>query len=233
MFCHRCAARLRTGTKSSRLSRASTKNFAWCMMKRAGSTALERRRCRPTSYRQRPKKGQMRYSMKCGPPCCPLAELFFVFGTCAVEDTDCLCLPLTLAGISRAKWKAEVHSVLEQARRELDASQDENRILRNELLASEHHAKMYRESSEERSSQIQSLQVTTASKYEVYQRTFASHTVSPKLDQTCFSQSSLFTRLLIAPKHLIALRDSTRISNYKRDWSKPKRSSSEWHVTST
>ena len=33
MFCHRCAARLRTGTKSSRLSRASTKNFAWCMMK--------------------------------------------------------------------------------------------------------------------------------------------------------------------------------------------------------
>ena len=114
--------------------------------------------------------------MKCGPPSCPLAELCFVFGTCAASTlTSCLCLPeqkhaLTFAGISRATWKAEVHSGLEKARRERAASPDENRPLRNELHASEHHAKMYQESSEERSSQIQSLQVTTASKYEVHQR---------------------------------------------------------------
>jgi len=47
----------------------------------------------------------------------------------------------------RAIWRDEAQSILDLARRELAASQDENKILRGELTAMEHHFAHYRETS--------------------------------------------------------------------------------------
>jgi len=88
---------------------------------------------------------------------------------CCNQETACCwkqALTTTFRKQNRATWKAEVHSVLEQARRELAACQDENKILRSELQASEHSAKTHRESSEARTSEIQSLQVSNSTRKE-------------------------------------------------------------------
>lgn len=56
-------------------------------------------------------------------------------------------------------WRDEAQEILDMARRELAASQDENKILHGELTAMEHHFKHYRETTARELEAIPKLQV--------------------------------------------------------------------------
>lgn len=59
----------------------------------------------------------------------------------------------------RAIWRDEAQDVLDMARRELAAAQDENKILHGELTAMEHHLKNYRDTTSRELEEIPKLQV--------------------------------------------------------------------------
>jgi hypothetical protein len=60
-------------------------------------------------------------------------------------------------------WRDEAQDILEMARGELAAAQDENKILHSELTAMEHHLKTYRDTTSRELEEIPKLQVCVSS----------------------------------------------------------------------